>query len=188
MLNFLKENSNNILKLSVNQIAMTIFALLLSAASFSNNTLKLVCGLLSILFYIYLLYTAGWDIGARDKIKIDGGRMQPMKFKGIYLGISANAVNFILILVAIFCYFIAIGFELQWAANTTAICSLIAWLLNGMYIAIISFANIPGVNFELIKLILLLIAIVLSVLATQLAYTAGLKNFKLFAYPGSRKN
>lgn len=188
MLNFLNENSNNILKLSVNQIAMTIFALLLSAASFSNDTLKLACGLLSILFYIYLLYTAGWDIGARDKIKIDGGRMQPVKLKGIYLGISANAINFILIVTAILCYYLAKGFELQWAANTTAICSLIAWLLNGMYIAIISFADIPGVNFEIIKLFLLLIAIVFSVLVTQIAYTAGLKNFKIFANPGSRKN
>ena len=101
MLKFLKENADNVVKLLVNQIAMTIFGLLLSAATFSNKTLLLVTGILSILFYMYLLYTSAWDIGSRDKIRIDGGRMEKMPLKGLYLAIIANAVNIILSLVVI---------------------------------------------------------------------------------------
>ncbi len=184
MLTFLKDNSNNIVKLAVNQIAMTIFGLLLSAATFSNDTLKLVTGIISILFYFYLLYTAAWDIGARDKIKIDGGRMKKSKFKGFYLGLFANSVNFLLLFISITCFYLANHLELQWAANTTAISGLIAWLINGMYIAVISFANVETFNFELLKLYLLLIAVLSSVALTQFGYTSGVKNYRIFDFSG----
>lgn len=179
MFAFFKNNSDNILKLSVNQIAMTIFGLLLTAATYSNKKLLFATGVLSAVFYLYLIYTTAWDIGARDKIKIDGGRMDKNSSKGALLGIGANVINIILILTAIICFYLADNLHLQWAANTTAITGLIAYLINGMYIAVISFAKILPFNFELFKLFLLLFTVIISVLVSFVAYLAGVSNFRV---------
>ena len=61
----------------LDQIAMTVFGTMLSFATLKNEGLLLASSIFSILFYLMLLYTVGWDIGARDKIRIDGGRMKP---------------------------------------------------------------------------------------------------------------
>ena len=179
MLKFLKENADNVVKLLVNQIAMTIFGLLLSAATFSNKTLLLVTGILSILFYMYLLYTSAWDIVSGDKIRIDGGRMEKMPLKGLYLAIIANAVNIILSLVVIICYYLGEYLLLQWAANTTAIAYNILWLLNGMYISVLSFANAVPLKFYL-----MLASVIPALITCAIAYTAGTKNFRIFGFLG----
>ena len=52
--------------------------------SFSNNTyLNIFTALLSFAFYMYILYTSVWDIGAKDKLAIDGKRMAADKLVGL---------------------------------------------------------------------------------------------------------
>lgn len=183
MLKFFKENLDNTLKLFVNQIAMTIFGLLLSAATFSHKTLLLVTGILSALFYLYLLYTTAWDIGARDKIKVDGGRMKSMPLKGLYLALCANIINIVLAIVSTVCYFLADYLLLQWAANTTAIAYNILWLTNGMYISLLSFANmIP------LKYFLMAATVIPALITCALAYHAGTHNFRLFGFISGGKS
>lgn len=185
MLCFLKENIDNIVKLAVNQIAMTIFGLLLSAATVTNPTLLLATGILSVLFYCYLLYTSAWDIGARDKIKVDGGRMENIPLKGLYLALAANAVNILLALLAILGYYLGILFSLEWAAGMMAVCYNIWWLLNGMFNAVLRFAQMGALKFWL-----MLVAALPALITCLFAYLAGLKNFRLFGFganTGKRK-
>ena len=119
MFGFLKENSDSIIKLFVNQLGMTIFGLLLSFATLSNKTLLAVTGIFSILFYLFLLYSSAWETGAKDKIKVDGKRAVAFPLKGLFLSIAANAINILLALLMNIGYFLGNVFELKWAANLT---------------------------------------------------------------------
>ena len=80
----------------VDQIAMTVFGTIVTIATSGNDDLLLGASLFSIGFFLVVLYTVGWDIGARDKIKIDGGRMREMPAKGFLIALGANSINILL--------------------------------------------------------------------------------------------
>ncbi len=172
MIDFIKENSSNAIKLFVNQIAMTIFGLLLSAASFQDTRIKIAAGLLSMLFYFYLLYTAAWDIGARDKVKIDGGRMRYAPQKGLYISLIANSLNIILAVFSVVFYFVGT----VWANTIVAVTFPWLKLLNGMYIALISFTT--GNN--TLHIFLTAATVIPTVTVSALGYLAGVKNHRIF--------
>ena len=175
MVDFIKENTSNAVKLFVNQIAMTIFGLLLSAAAFRNNTINIAVGVLSILLYYYLLYTAAWDIGARDKIKVDGGRMKYEPHKGVYISLLANSVNIILAAVIIAFYYIGTLANLDFAKSVFAIAFMIMRFLNGMFVSVLSLVKAEPAN-----IFLQAATIIPTVAVSALAYLAGLKNFRIF--------
>ena len=88
-----KENSYDIVRLYVNQLGIMIFSMLLYTAvgSFENeklsSALSIFVSIFSICFYLILIYYVVWEIGAKAKIRIDGG---------LVLGLFANIPNFIL--------------------------------------------------------------------------------------------
>ena len=131
---FIKENSYNMFKMFLDQIAMTVFGTMLSFATLKNEGLLLASSIFSILFYLMLLYTVGWDIGARDKIRIDGGRMKPFPMKGFLIALGANALNILLALL------IGIGvmIDTEWSNGMALICNAVARLVEGMYLGVIS--------------------------------------------------
>ena len=134
---FLKENSYNMVKMFVDQIAMTVFGTIVTIATSGNDDLLLVASLFSIVFYLVVLYTVGWDIGARDKIKIDGGRMREMPAKGFLIALGANSINILLALL------IGLGILIntEWAGNISVVCNAIARLIQGMYLGVIKLAE-----------------------------------------------
>ena len=136
-----------------------------------------------MLFYCYLLYTSAWDIGARDKIKVDGGRMASIPLKGIYLALAANTLNILLALLAIIGYYLGSLLSLEWAAGMMAVCYNIWWLLNGMFNAVLRFAELGALKFWL-----MLVAVLPALISCGLAYFAGLKNFRLFGVNQVKKN
>lgn len=93
---FLKENSYDIVRLFINQIGITIFALVLYTAIGNGKVaLKVAISLFATLFYFVLIYTASWEYGAKDKVRIDTGKMRDDRLKGFKLGILANLLNII---------------------------------------------------------------------------------------------
>ncbi len=178
MLSFYKNNSDSITKLFVNQLGMTIFGHLLFAATFKTD-LKIATGLLSSLFYLYLVYSTGWDIGAKDKIKVDGGRMKKCNSKGVLLGLAANSLGIILSFVNLTFYFL--GFW-EWAANISLSAYTISTLLNGMYASFFTVFKTP-----LLKFIVLAMFIIPSVAVSGISYYAGSKNFRILVFLGLSK-
>ena len=78
---FFKNNFQNILKLYINQIGIMIFSLALmfplesiGGDEGAKPIWSILASILSVLFYYVLLYYAVWEIGAKDKIRIDSGR------------------------------------------------------------------------------------------------------------------
>lgn len=98
---FFKENSYDIVRLYINQFGITIFSLMLyfSASIVMDAkwtlTLYLLISLFSTLFFFALVYFAAWEFGAKDRIRIDAGRMEYNKNKGLYLGLFAGVPNFL---------------------------------------------------------------------------------------------
>ena len=62
MSNFFRENSYSMVRLFLNQIALTVFGTMLALATAKNDTLLIVTSIFSVLFYLYLVYSFGWEI------------------------------------------------------------------------------------------------------------------------------
>ena len=92
---FVKENSYLMFKMFVNQLGMTIFAIILTFATNQNDTLFLIVSIFSILFYMVLLYFMTWDIGYGEKIRIDAKRLDYKPMKGLILSFCANIINIV---------------------------------------------------------------------------------------------
>ncbi len=178
MFSFYKNNSDSIVKLFVNQLGMTIFGHLLFAATFKTD-LKIATGLLSALFYLYLVYCTGWEIGAKDKIKVDGGRMDRCDYKGMLLGVAANSLYIILSFINIFFYFLSFW---EWASGISATAYTVSTLLNGMYA---SFFTLFEAHIH--KFIVLAAFVLPAIAVSGLSYYAGSKNFRILVFLGLSK-
>ncbi len=137
MINFIKENSYSMVKMFINQLGMTIFGTMLALSTGSNNSLLLASSIFSVLFYMFLVYSVGWELGAKDKIRVDSGRMREFPSKGFFIALGANLPNLILAVLIGFGAIISNGFDAKWAGNLSMVCNAIARLIQGMYLGII---------------------------------------------------
>ncbi len=190
-----KENSYDIVKLYVNQLGIMIFSLLLYTAvgSFENeklsSTLSIFVSAFSICFYLALIYYSMWEIGAKDKIRIDGGRMEPCKQKGLMMGLFANVPNFVLgLLTVIFTSLVLITGNDGIYGTFVAIFNLIMRLHASMYMGIITEIVPSGLSEGLvdyaeflIEAILFTVLPIISVAITHLAYYLGSKEKKILS-------
>ncbi len=135
MKSFLRENGYGMVKLFLNQIVITVFALMLSMATLSNRKLSLAVSIFSILFFLYLNYSQCWEIGAKDKLKIDGGRMGNKPLTGLWLALGANVPNIISALL------IGLGaiLDTKFGQSMSMICDIISRFLNNMYFGVMNF-------------------------------------------------
>lgn len=114
-------------------------------ATAQNDTLFLLAGVFSVCFYLFLEYSVAWEIGARDKIKLDGGRIRYTPYKGICISAAANIVNFILGIMVVISFFsldpestvLNVVQGPEWAVNMYGITSSVARFIQSMYIGII---------------------------------------------------
>ena len=105
---FFKNNSESIVKLFINQIGIAIFSFFMYTAVGALDEkikdplpLRILISVFAIAFYFVLIYNVAWEIGAKDKIRIDGKRMEKDEKKGILLGVYANIPNFIIVGISI---------------------------------------------------------------------------------------
>ncbi len=141
VLYFFKEHSYDITKIFIYQIGMTVFGSSIAMAAQANPTVLLVTGIFSCFFFLYLVYSAMWEIGAKDHIRIEAGRLIPRPRLGLCIASAAGIPNYIFLLLTLIGFIFgssATGLEYDWAAGLFAVSQMIFKLLNGMYIAIIS--------------------------------------------------
>lgn len=168
MKQFIKENIYQSVRMLVNQLAMTMFSMMLlfavSTAAFKNeandslnNILLIGVSVLSILFYLYLLYHMSYELGQKDGIRVQGGRMAYFKWKGFFIALIANIPNLLLGLFELVGKVLIEGDSLfadvstmnpspVWAANLYDVCHTVARFLQSMY-AGIGKALFNGVGF-----------------------------------------
>ena len=190
---FFKENSYDIVRLYINQVGMTIFSLVLyfSVTSLADNPdsaglyikLKIGISVFAMLFFFALLYTAAWDWGANDKIRIDSGKIKKNIGKGALIATFSNAINFIL---AGGCLIS----ELIIKNGDGLIYQLfrpILLLTNGMYIGVVQGIFSSASNKSLFEAIGYFITPFFAILATHIGYVFGMKYIKIFPTSAKKK-
>ena len=197
-----KENSYDIVRLYINQLGIMIFSMLLYTAvgSFENekvfSALRIFVSLFSVCFYLVLIYFVMWELGAKDKIRIDGGRAESCKSKGLIMGLFANIPNFVLGFVTLVFLLVAFSTENQAINSVFLMLNLIMRFHASMYMGIITecvptgtptgSSGIDQVEF-LIETILFTVLPAISILVTHLAYNLGSKEKKLSAILTGKK-
>lgn len=189
---FLKENSDIVVKLYINQIGIAIFSMFLytivGALQSENEGFSLLAKVLvsvfALLFYFVLVYLAVWEIGAKDKIRIDAQRMEKNSNKGFLIGLLANALNFIVWGIATLLMGIYLITPIEWIKTTFGIFNLIFRLFSSMYLGVVQgLSTVIPVASENIELMVeslgFLILPILSVLVTHLAYFMGVNNYRI---------
>lgn len=180
MRDFLMEHSYNMVKLFLNQIGLTVFGTMLALATAQNDTLLLISSIFSILFFLVLNYTVGWELGAKDKIRIDAGRLAPMPAKGFFIALGANLPNLILALLM----GIGIIINTQKSVEMSLVCNAIARLLNGMYLGTIKLLQ-DALSADITSVWWWFIIITFPALFVGwLSYYLGSKNFRILSIFG----
>lgn len=179
---FWKGYSYNIVKMFINQFAIAMFGLTLAIATgkSGNPKLELICSIFAVLFYLFLIYTMTWEVGAADKVRVDAGRMKASPLRGLYMSLIANIPNIILALLICVSYPFAAAQE--WAGNTCAIAKFIALLLEGMYTGLLSI-ELGGTQLNMFPWAYVVI-ILPALLTALLSYLAGLHNFRIMGLFG----
>ncbi len=195
---FFKENSYDVVRLFINQIGIAIFSLILYTAvgmveldGGTKLAINVSLSVFAVLFYFSLLYTVTWDLGAKDKIRIDGGRMAENKLKGAKLAAFANVPNFILAFICALTFAIYLIFDNAVCYNISVIFNTIVRLLMSMYLGILQgiFAGLRSNTdiFYFAQAIGYFIIPITAIAVTQFGYTMGRKEKKLFGSSTHKK-
>ena len=153
-----------------------------------TTTISIFISIFSIVFYYVLIYNVAWEIGAKDKIRIDGGRMEKKSSKGILLGFYANIPNLIIIggAIILFAFYMAGGGE--WLKSCFAVLNFIFRFFVSMYLGLIQglTSGIEDENLSyLIQSILFLVFSSTSIILIHFSYLLGLRDFRFF--PNSKQ-
>ncbi|MBR6681541.1 MAG: hypothetical protein IKL40_00985 [Clostridia bacterium] len=183
MKEFFRNGFDLILKQIISQLGMTIFGvsvvLTVGHMAGQNSPWLLAASGLSIALYLFLIYIHTWEYGAKEKIKIDGGRMKYEPLKGLYIALVSNSLNILLaILVCIGYYsFDFVTLTPNFAGQMFEFSNTLIRSIEGMYVGIIVyFFKLPATTPPYIFLIITLPAIITSFLA----YYFGSNNKRLF--------
>ncbi len=174
MREFMQKHSYNAVRLFVNQIAISIFGLVLAIAcgKVENDTLKIITSGGAIVFYLFLTYAAMWEVGSKDKFGIENGTKKEMPLAGLYVALLSNSFNLLLAIVILACSFASEGGTLYAAG---ALAKVIALFIEGMYTGLLSldFGGMPLNNYWLSYFVI----IIPSLVTSALAYWCGTKGY-----------
>ncbi len=167
-------------KMLVNQLAISIFGVVLAMAAMAakSDTLTVVVSIFSIIFYLFLIYTMTWEIGAKDRVSVDIGKKPYRPHTGVLIALVANIPNFVI------AFLYALGYsamgEKVWAGSMNAVLTAISALTMGMYRGFLSVWTIG--EFSAFRYWWSYFLIILPCLITAwVAYFAGFKNFRMVA-------
>ena len=191
MFKFYKENSYQIVRCMINQLGITVFALVISAVTQKSEKWLLWGSIFATLFYLFLLYTIMWEQGAKDILRIEGGRASLDRFYGFKIAACANLPNLLLGLLTLIGFIFwdpMVGLEFSWAGSLYLVSSVIISLLQSMYMGILKWIIPAGGFHYLVGAISYLLSPIPAILVCGGAYLLGIKNIRLFFYdPVTRK-
>lgn len=179
MKKFFTRYSYQCISLFVNQIAIALFAISLAFAAgmAKNDTLKLVTSILSVAFLLFVDYTAMWKVGAEDRLSADLGKVRKDLSVPIKIWLVSNSLNLLLALLYTLGVFVG-------ALEGLKVCSVIALLIEGEYMGILSL-SINGVTVNTMWFMYFLITLP-TLIVSFAAYWLGVSNIgsgRLYAPP-----
>lgn len=179
MKQFFKENSYNFVKCILNQVAITMFGLMLAFATIQKETYLLLSSLFSIAFYLFLTYYMFWEIGGKDRIAEDSGRKKKTPWKGFLICLVANIPNILMGL--IICFTKTAGMTYKFAGNIYVVVNMLARAFEAMYLGLIQLYSPNN------PIAFLLICLPAPIMA-EFAYILGNHNFRISGLFGIKPN
>ncbi len=177
MKNFFKNYSYQSVSLFVIQIVISIFGLMLALAAglAKNEVLKIVTGVFSALFFIFLQYGSAWRVGAEDRVSIDMGKKKLNLLIPVGLWLLSNSIN---LLLAIFVNLGLLFPNVSFFSSLGGISTGAFLLIEGVYVALLSIdvGGLPLNNYG----IMFFVTTLPSFIAIFLGYWLGAKNATLF--------
>ena len=177
MKKFLEKYSYQCVTLFVNQIAIALFAISLAFAAgmAKNETLKIVTSVFSVIFLLFIDFTSVWKLGAEDRLSVDLGNARTDISVPLKVWLLSNSVNLLLAIL----YTLGVLIE---PLSGLRVCSVIALLIHGEYMGILSIA-VGGVTLNALWYMYFIITVPMLI-TVFVAYWLGLKNVgigKVFA-------
>ena len=179
MKEFWKANSYNIIKCLLNQIAITMFGLMIAFATMQNETLLLVGSLFSIGFYLFLTYYMFWEIGGKDRIQEDAGRRKKTPIRGLLVSLISYIPMIIMAIILLSVHPFTQTSEA--AGNTFMVVNMLTRFLHAMYLGLIT---LYSPNNQIAWLLVCLPAPVVA----QVGYMLGNRNFRILGLFGIKPN
>ena len=179
MKDFFHKYGYSIVKMFVNQFAISLFGSTLAMATLlaDNDAFAALVSVGSTIFYLFLLYIMTWEIGAKDRVSVDIGKKEYKPFTGFIMSIIANVPTFALAILFVFA-------SITSSDTLEAIVDIARIVIEGMYVGLLATVEISGVQLHNIWWAYLAITLP-SIITCGLAYFLGHKNFRftsLFAY------
>ena len=183
MKDFFNRYSYNIIKLFIHQFAISIFGAMLSfvAVSTNNDGVTIALSACSIAFYLFLIYTLIWEVGATDKISVDVGKRPYRPMTGLYMALVANIPNFLVAI--IFTIARPLAQTYAWATGVVGVLRVLSAVpLHGMYNGIMMVLPLGADTVKLYDFWwVYFLLTVPSLIACFMAYYLGHKNFRFYA-------
>lgn len=185
MLSVFQSEGAIIRKLIGYQFASAIVGSMLSTASMAVKWLNCLTSVLAVLLYCYFIYTAVWDAGAKDRLKVEGGRKSKDMSRGFKIALCANIPNLILGVLAIVLCAVGTFTQTVWSGSAATIVVFIARLWQAMYNGIINFVipvGLEGWGFVASNIVYVAISVP-AILVGYIAYSMGYRNIRIFKAP-----
>ena len=102
MKEFWSRYSYKAVKIFVAQLAISLFGLTLAIVTGKNESLswlQILTSVLSVGFLLFIIYGDVWKTGTEDRPSVVAGRRKENPMTGVYIGLLANAPNFLLSLI-----------------------------------------------------------------------------------------
>lgn len=189
---FFKENSYDIVKLFINQMGITIFALVLyTAIGFIEDTalnlqVKVILSVFATLFYFALLYTATWDFGAKDKIRIDSGRYSATTLKGFIMSLISSIPTLVIAAACVITMIIYMSSGIEALYSAFAVFNLILRFIASMFLGLLQ-GIFSGLSYDsnlkyLCESIGYFVLPLISALVCHIGYIFGRREFKIISF------
>ena len=202
---FWKKHSYQVVRLFVIQVGIAIFGLVLSfavSAAFreKSDAALFFVSFFSILFYLFILYSVAWEIGGKDRLKLDAVHEAPRGGVGFLLALLAAVPNFffdILMLIGGILYragstavgsgFVAVGFT-----PTFFLQSMYQGVVNRV-LASLSLVEptaetVGSVSYYLVAALLFFAAALPAVVVTGFGYWMGMNEKRIIPQRRPGKN
>lgn len=165
------------MSLFLNRFGAIVFALMLSLAivHVENKLIITLCCILAVIFYLYLIYLLMWERGAKDRLRVDGKRLEPCQHKGFKIGLAAASPAVILVVLSAVFYGVYALARVDVLFDISGVLRMIVMLLEAMYLPILQLL-VPGKETALeiiLNMLLLLSFSIPGVAVTWLSYYLG---------------
>ena len=199
-MDFWKKRSNQIVRLFVIQIGIAIFGLVLSLAVGTAFRDKgqvplLMVSIFSVLFYLFLLYSVSWEIGGKDRLRLDAVHAECKGGTGFLLALIAEAPNFLFDLLMLIGGIIVRAGASVGGSRTFAVGYLPEYFLHSMYAGIIrTLLEATGLSqgsspsYYLVAALLFLASTVPAILVVGFGYWMGVNEKRIIPAKSPDKN